>query len=156
MKILLDTSYFLSAYNIKRFSLQADELIEIKKRQHDYYYSDFVYFECNAKASKFDCTNLNIITQAIINDPDFNEIPSKSQPIWELACFLRKYHTDYIDCIHYATAIVKKMDFFLSEEKEFRQLISTIESELKTQIGSKYQIIPFLNYAEYIKKFSFS
>ena len=153
MKILLDTSYFLSAYKLKSYSLPVNVLKEIKKRHHEFYYSDFVYFECNAKASKFNCANLNMITTSIITSPDFIELHSKSQPIWELACYFRKYHTDFIDCIHYATAIYNQMDYFLTEETEFRRLVGLQISDFTTTFGQSYTLPPFLNFSEFIKTF---
>jgi predicted nucleic acid-binding protein len=152
MNILLDTTYFLPLYNIA-VSVPNDALIEITKRQHKYYYTDLVYFECNAKASKYHCTDLTNASIALSEAIEWDEIITKNQSIWELACFFRKYHTDYIDCIHYATAIIKKIDYFLSEEKELKKKINTLTSDFTTQFGNLYQFIPLINYSEYLVKF---
>ena len=85
MNFLLDTTYFLPLYNIA-VSVPNDALIEITKRQQKYFYTDLVYFECNSKASKYHCTDLTNATVSLTEAIEWNEIITKEQSIWELAC----------------------------------------------------------------------
>lgn len=154
MRIILDSTYFLPLYTLK-VKVPFDCLKQILLRKHSYYYSDMVYFECNAKASKEPlCQDLNDYTQALISDELYKEISSKSQNVWEMACFYRKYHKDYIDCIHYATALIGKMDYFLSEEKVFKKIIQdqVIQENFASEFPT-HKLVELINYSDYINEF---
>jgi len=148
LKILLDSTYFLPIFNVN-VSVPVDCLEQIARRPHKFFYSDLVYFECNAKASKYGCENHNEITEELINDILWTELTSNKYPIWEVACFFKKYHQDFVDCLHYATAIVTKMDLFLTQEQKFKKSIKKIEKEFAEQFPS-YKLVKMISYSEYI------
>ena len=129
MRIVLDTTFFLPGFHIEISNVPIDALktmVELSG-EDELFLSDMTIFEISAKYVKLfsdeDCADLQKGIDAIVNDSTFTVMASYIQPIWSLACFLRKYHKDFIDCIILATAATKP-GIFVSQEKALAQLMT--------------------------------
>ena len=133
------------------------DVIECQKGIKQIIFSDFVIFELNAKVSKLlpTCRDLDIKTRLLIdlrNRPKFKICDSYQSGIWNLSCFLRKYHSDYVDCIHWATAFSEKVDVFVTEDQRIAQLSK--DSEFLKEFTNEFALhdIEIKNFHQYTRE----
>ncbi len=113
MKLALDTTYFLFGFGIEPENIPRNCLQVLESNSEKIFLSDMVIFEMNAKASKFNskCIENDSNTKLIVEDPQYKIFLSSKRLIWDMSCFIRRYHKDYVDCVHWATAIDIEVDY---------------------------------------------
>lgn len=116
MKILLDTSYFLPLVKIKVEKWDNSHLKAlINQEDLTIYYSEVTILEMAAKSAKIRLATPSLTykdTQrgidALVYNSQISVITWHNHPdILDLAFSLREFHTDFFDCIIFATAIYK-------------------------------------------------
>lgn len=169
MKFLLDTTFFLPIFSIKPTDIPINCLDKILKTNNSFYYSNMIFFELTAKSSSLivkkllnnNCPSFNIYFKAIRsklldseNKVDLEEINFHDYKIWEYSCFFHQFHSDFIDCIHYSSALIKNCDYFLSEEIIFDKLITNknVRSAFENQFP-KENLIPIISYNDFMNQF---
>ncbi|OLS22120.1 MAG: hypothetical protein HeimC3_32620 [Candidatus Heimdallarchaeota archaeon LC_3] len=154
MKVALDTSYFMFGFNLSpKQSIPQNclDIISQNKEIDEIIYSDLVIFELNAKSSKLlpNCSDLNEKTNLLVELDKlkkFKLIRSINESVWELACFLRQYHKDFVDCVHWAVSINESVDIFLTEDENIIKLTE------KKEFRNDYQKRKFKSLVE-VKNF---
>ena len=159
MKLALDTSYFMYGFNLSPKPSIPQNVLDVFVENNEIselIFSDLVIFELNAKASKtlLECIDLDNRTEYLIKleeDTKFKKISSQKHRIWELACFLRLFHKDFVDCIHWATAITQKVDYFISEDEVLKDLTKEEDFRKKFQNKFDYNLPEIMNFSKWIK-----
>ena len=159
MKLALDTSYFMYGFsispkpeipqNVLDLFAENDEIGEI-------IFSDLVIFELNAKTSKIlpECIDLNNRTDLLVKleqTTKFKLIRSTNSAIWEIACFLRKYHKDFVDCLHWATAIEENAQIYVTEDEIIAKLSQKSDFKKEFEKRFKKELPSITNYINWIK-----
>ena len=161
MIISLDTTYFMYGFNISPKPAIPQNVLDIFSENTnitEIIFSDLVIFELNAKASKIiqDCVDFDYKTNLLVNletNTKFKLIKSSESKIWEIACFLRKFHKDFVDCIHWATAIQGKAKYFLSEDELLGELTNRESFQDEFLEKFNYSLPPIVNFTNWSKKF---
>ena len=159
MKLALDTSYFMYGFDISPKSSIPKNVLDIFVENNEIselIFSDLVIFELNAKASKKlpECIDLDNRTESLIKleeETKFKKVSSQKNRIWELACFLKSFHKDFVDCIHWATAITQKADYFISEDDVLKNLTDDKNFRGKFQNKFDYNLPKIMNFSSWLK-----
>ncbi len=135
MKVLLDTSYFLPLIGFTISNIEKDFLLNLIDHEKNFqiYYSTISIFELQAKGGK-EIEKGNAEMQQIIrgiqslsNEKVLIEVPfTNSTLITQLSVELRKKHSDFIDCLILATALLNA-DILVSEDKWINEFILTTD-----------------------------
>lgn len=154
MKLLLDTSYFLSYFKIEIKELDFDFLKQLlMDKELEIMISDISYSELVAKYFKLNLTDQNGIIEDVMIGLDAIKYESKIEKIhWvenpkiiELAFEFRKIHADFFDCIIFASAIVEADGigtfddtFFMKikNEKKIVKMINEINPEFQFRFNN--------------------
>jgi len=78
-------------------------------------------------------------------------VKSSNSTIWEIACFLRKFHKDFVDCVHWATAIEEKAQIFVTEDEIIEKISK--KNDIKNGFTNKFKKeLPLItNYSNWSK-----
>lgn len=142
MKLFLDTSYLLSYFRISIEQLPYDFLKHLmQKEEIELFISEISFTELVAKCFKLSLISNNpqiddIISglDALRNDKNISIITWYEHPkIFEIAYELRKIHSDFFDCIIYASAILEADalgtfdDTFFKEIKNNKDIVKLFQ-----------------------------
>jgi PIN domain nuclease of toxin-antitoxin system len=149
MKLLLDTSYFLSYFKIAVEGLSFDFLKQLMERKDiELLISEISYSELVAKSFKLCLLKSNLLIEEILSGLDSVRNESriellswyKNPRILETAFNLRKIHTDFFDCIIFASAFLEADaigtfdDVFykkIKNNKDINKIITDLNPEFK-------------------------
>jgi PIN domain nuclease of toxin-antitoxin system len=113
MKVLLDSSFLLPFIQVEPENISSQQLKELLNRQeHMFIYSELSLFELVAKGMKI-CYGSGLTIEEVHEGIDSLIYRSPLQPanwighpqIIEVAYKIRKFHSDTIDCLIFATAL---------------------------------------------------
>lgn len=145
MKLALDTSYFMYGFGLSPKPEIPQTVLDMfveNSNITEIIFSDLVIFELNAKASKKlpECIDLDSRSESLIKleqTTKFKMIKSSNSAIWEIACFLRKFHKDFVDCVHWATAIEEGVQIFVTEDEIIEKISK--RDDFKKEFTNKFK-----------------
>ena len=114
LKVLLDTTYYLPLISVNIDGIPDDLLKRLlQDKKYQLYYCEITLFELAAKGTKLSLSNNSLTIHDIIRgldsirwDKRLIKLSWCSHPlIMELAIEIRKFHSDFIDCLILATAV---------------------------------------------------
>ena len=147
MRILLDSSFFFPLIKIK-IKESLNEIIPslIKSNSFELQYSTITLFELSAKGARLinvgELTELEVVNgmNALISWESLLPVNPWLGEIQRLAFTLRNTHSDYIDCLILASAVVH-MDMFICEDKTLRNLVKTKWLRLIADINPNFSVM---------------
>lgn len=153
----MDTTYFLPLIGISPSNTNPNFLLKLldDKGKIQLLYSTLTIIELQAKGAK-ESENGNLDPQRILmgiqslsQDENFHEIKvSNNSLITELTLELRKYHTNFSDCLILATALVSA-DLLITENEWINKFLSTYEYSnliITYQLSKNFQVSSSKNY----------
>jgi predicted nucleic acid-binding protein len=140
MRVLLDTTYLMSAIGIQVKSVPQNTLSLIRGGGHEAAISELTLFELSAKGAKYiasrvldpDRVRRGVLTVA--RDEGLVKIPLLDEEVLKTSLSLRGILGDYLDCVILSSAI-NKCDTILTEDglirglpenQNYRELINRI------------------------------
>jgi len=146
VRLLLDTTYFLPAIGVSIKGLPRNILIELIERGHQIFISDITIFELSAKGAKY-VTHGSLTAErvskgirAIIYDDRIGRIHIYNTTVLLTAFKLRKYLSDFIDCLILSSAI-NQADMLITEDTDIKKLAKTKEfQQLLKEINPSFKI----------------
>ncbi len=131
MKIFVDSTYLLPAFGIVIDPLPKTILEDIITCvKPPILISEIFFFEAAAKVAKSglkdECDALPKKISIIKADPLIQVISLQEHPkIWSVACWLKRFHNDFVDTVHLSSAICMNVDYFITEDKKLLTLTNT-------------------------------
>lgn len=156
MNIFFDSSFFFPFIKIDVEKLSSIKLLKaFQSKKFSIIRSDLVIFEIAAKGTKY--VNDNIISDedlakginSIINLENVKVIPFYFSEILNLATIFRKDHSDFIDCLTLASAIIYADILITLDDK----LIDNIEKIWKDKIYEINNEFKALTWVDFEKDF---
>ena len=147
MRLLLDTTYLLTAIGISIKGLPEDAPIKLIKKGHQISISNITIFELSAKGAKHitigNLTAERVSTgiRAIVYDDRITRIPIHDSSVLLTAFKLRRKLSDFIDCLILSSAI-NRNDVLVTEDehiqnlrknREFQELLQTTNPKFRIQ-----------------------
>lgn len=109
-----------------------------------------VIFEATAKACKMlEESNFNNLINNLVSDSEYQMIIASKHEIWDLSCFIRLWHKDFIDCIHWATATINA-EIFITEDKIMQKINSNPNFQNKFKSKFDLKLPQMMNYNTYM------
>lgn len=147
MKILFDSTYFfpLIKVEIEQSSPQIVSLIH-RNQSIEIQYSSITLFELSAKGAKMvksgKLTHKDVIDgiNALVSWRDIKSIEPWNGEVQRLAFEFRNDHSDYIDCLILASAIIYS-DVFLSEDQTLKKLFKENWKIKTRELNTEFKII---------------
>ncbi len=146
MKIFLDSSFFfpLISISVKEFNKQLISDL-LKDKRFTICRSELVTFELSVKGTKYVNEDLLKIEDVIdglntlVYDSIIQVIMFYHSEIQVLTAFLRKNHSDFIDCLTLASAIYNS-DAFITLDRSLEKNSTSIWNEKLTEINEEFQV----------------
>ncbi len=147
MRILLDSSFFFPLIKIK-IKESSNEIIPslIKFNRFELQYSTITLFELSAKGARLikagELTNLEVVDgiNALISWKSLIQVDPWLGEIQRLAFTFRNIHSDFIDCLILASAVVHT-DMFVCEDKPLQNLVKDKWFHHITDINPNFSIM---------------
>ncbi|MCK4848863.1 MAG: hypothetical protein KAT16_07570 [Candidatus Heimdallarchaeota archaeon] len=147
MKIFFDSTYFFPMINveIEKSSPQIVSVIH-QDKSFELQYSSITLFELSAKGAKMiksgKLTHKDVIDgiNALKVWKDVKSIDPWNGEVQRLAFDFRIDHTDYIDCLIVASAVIHS-DVFLSEDKTLKTFFKENWFHKAREINSEFEIM---------------
>ena len=127
MKILLDTTYFLSTIGVSIKEMQKDALLTLMAKKHQIAMSQITVFELSAtgakyiKESQLSPERVTRGINAIIYNDDIETIPIHDATILQTSFKLRNMLNDFIDCLILSSAM-NRSEAVITEDNEIQSL----------------------------------
>ena len=129
MRLFLDSTYFFPLIGVAVTTVEPNFLERlIKETSHQLLYSSITLFELSAKGAKLvsahrlrEADVTNGLT-ALRDWDSLSLVDPWSREVQQLAFYFRKNHTDFIDCLLLASAVIYA-DGFVSEDEELSNLV---------------------------------
>jgi len=147
LKLLLDTTYILSAIGISLKNFPNDAPLELMRRGHQIFLSDVSIFELAAKGGKhvalgrLAAERVTRGIRAIVYSDTVEIVPFQETGILLTAFKLRSILNDFIDCLLVSSAI-NQCDVLIAEDsdiqhlkknRDFNELLATVNPKFKIQ-----------------------
>jgi len=147
LKLLLDTTYLLSAIGISIKNHPNESPIKLIQKGHQISMSNISIFELSAKGAKhvaagsLSAERVTRGIRAILYNETIKTIPIHESTILHTAFKLRKLLSDFIDCLVLSSAI-NQCDALITEDndiqnlkknREFKELLKTTNPKFKLQ-----------------------
>jgi PIN domain nuclease of toxin-antitoxin system len=147
LRLLLDTTYLLPVIGVSIEGLPEDALIQLIEKGHQISISEIAIFELSAKGAKhivkggLTAERVSRGIRAIVHDDRLRMIPIHDSSVLITSLKLRAILDDFIDCLILSSAM-NRNDALVTEdeairdlrkEREFQELLQTINPEFKIQ-----------------------
>jgi PIN domain nuclease of toxin-antitoxin system len=146
LKLLLDTTYLLSAIGISVKELPKDAPIRLIQKGNRISICDISIFELSAKGAKYVSAGTlppeRVIRgiRAIVYNEAIETIPTYESTILLTAFRIRSLLNDFIDCLILSAAI-DRCDILLTEDRDIQDLKKNKEfNELRMTTNPKFKI----------------
>ncbi len=147
MKILFDSSYFfpLIKVNVEKSSPEIFSLIH-QEDTFELQFSSITLFELSAKGARMiksgKLTSNDVIDgiNALISWKELSSIVPWNGEVQRLAFDFRLDHSDFIDCLILASAIIHA-DVFISEDMTLKKLLKTKWLNRVREFNSEFAIL---------------
>lgn len=145
MRLLLDTTYFLPAIGVLVKGLPKDAPIKLIRLGHRISMSEITVFELAAKGAKYVVTGrlkAERITRgikAVVYDERITKIPLHDSTILLTAFRLRRFLSDFIDCLILSSA-VNRSDALITEDEDIRNLGKRELQEIFQAVNPEFRI----------------
>lgn len=122
MRVLLDTTYLLPLAGISVEGVEKNALRLIRERGHELFISEVSLFEMLAKGAKLaadrhvDEDRISLAIRSILQDQRISRITPYQDGVIKSAVWLRRYHSDFIDCLILASAL-EVCDILVTEDE---------------------------------------
>jgi len=157
MKIFFDSTYFFPMIKVEivKSSPQIISLIH-QNKSFNLYYSSITLFELSAKGAKM-IKSGKLIHKDVIDGinalkawKDVKSIDPWSGEVQRLAFDFRIDHTDFIDCLIVASAVIHS-DVFLSEDKTLKTFFKENWLHKAREINAEFEIMNANQFREKIE-----
>jgi len=146
LKLLLDTTYFLSAIGISVKNLPKDAPLQLIQRGHQVFMSDVSVFELAAKGGKHVALGrlaperVTRGIRAIVYSDTVEIVPIHETTILLTAFKLRGILNDFIDCLLVSSAM-NQCDTLITEDSDIQDLKKNRDfNELAASLNPKFKI----------------
>jgi predicted nucleic acid-binding protein len=156
MNFFFDTTFFIPFINIGVQGIPSERLIQVfQEKKFTILRSSLVLFEVSAKGTKY--YNQNIITfeeltqglATISHLANVEVIPFHYPEIMSFATFFHKEHSDFIDCLILASAIITA-DYLVTLDES---LMRKVKNYWQPKIFSFKDTFQIIHWREFEKKF---
>ena len=122
-KVLIDTTYLLPAAGIGVEGVPADATRRVKDAGFGALASQISLFEVLAKGAKLvsegkaDPARVSLAIKSILSDGSIGKVEAYTEDIMTMAIELRRYHSDFVDCLILASA-ANECDTLVTEDAD--------------------------------------
>lgn len=146
MKVLLDSTYFFPLIGVHEASIDQQFVPKlVNTAQFRLCYSKITLFEMSAKGAKlirrgklFE-TDVVDGLNSLRNWKEMSAIEPWLGEVQRLSFYLRRDHTDFIDCLILASAVIQ-CDIFVSEDNQLRELADHSWKKLISDLNAGFRI----------------
>lgn len=147
MRLFLDSTYFFPLIGISVESVDRDVItFLLAQKGIQLLYSSITLFELSAKGAKLVQTGIlseSDVVEGILSlqhNKDTNIHHPWAGEVQRLAMYFRKDHSDYVDCLILATAVVYA-DKLVSEDKKIKKSVQRSWFKTISEINDHFEVL---------------